>query len=206
MDLALSSQLIIGTFTASTLTTVCACKYFNVPFFNPNHNRYQFYKNLMNVLPSTAFVLTQAIVINSFLVGNFVTKTPHSFMQNIENIVKYSLIAEFVYYVYHRIIHTKQYYAAVHSLHHENVEVYPFDTFHMTKLDSVFLIASLGAPILFLRMNYFENILALYVYITAAYLEHSNLLIMHHVKHHKLFICNFCILNPIFDLLVGTYK
>lgn len=160
----------------------------------------------MNVLPSTAFVLTQAIVINSFLVGNFVTNAPHSFIQNIENVVKYSLIAEFVYYVYHRTIHTKQYYSAIHSLHHQNIEVYPFDTFHMTKLDSVFLIASLGSPILILRMNYFETIISLYVYITAAYLEHSNLLIMHHVKHHKLFICNFCILNPIFDLLVGTYR
>jgi sterol desaturase/sphingolipid hydroxylase (fatty acid hydroxylase superfamily) len=94
----------------------------------------------------------------------------------------------------------------IHSTHHENVEVYPFDTFYMTKLDSLFLIGSLGAPILILRMNYFENIMALYIYITAAYLEHSNLCLMHHAKHHKLMFCNFCILNPIFDLLVGTYR
>ena len=103
-------------------------------------------------------------------------------------------------------MHTREYYKIIHSMHHENIEVYPFDTFYMTKLDSFFLIGSLGAPLFILRMNYFENITALYIYITAAYLEHSNLFLMHHAKHHKLMFCNFCILNPIFDLLVGTYK
>ena len=206
MDLFLSAKLILGTFTASTITTVGLCYFYKVPFFNPNHNTYQFRENFRRVIPSTLFFLSQAIVVNSFLVETFVTSSRHTVFQNIDNILRYSVIAEFIYYIYHRTIHTKDYYKAIHSLHHENIDVYPFDTFHMTKVDSLFLISSLGAPILILRMNYFENIVALYIYITAAYLEHSNIYLIHHAKHHRLLFCNFCIMNPIFDLLMGTYR
>jgi len=206
MNLLLASKLILGTFSASTLTTVTICYYYKVPFFNPNHNTYQFHQSLRQVIPSVISVLTQAIIVTSFLVGTFIDNKPHTVIQNLDNVLRYSIIAEFIYYIYHRIMHTKEYYKMIHSMHHENVEVYPFDTFYMTKLDSLFLIGSLGAPILILRMNYFENILALYIYITAAYLEHSNMFLMHHAKHHKLMFCNFCILNPIFDVLVGTYR
>jgi len=206
MDLITSSKLILGTFSASTITTVSICYYFKVPFFNPKHNTYQFHKSLRQVIPSVLSVLAQAILVSSFLVGTFIENKPHTLYQNIDNILRYSVIAEFIYYIYHRTMHTKEYYKMIHSMHHENIEVYPFDTFYMTKLDSFFLISSLGAPILILRMNYFENITALYIYITAAYLEHSNLCFAHHTKHHKLLFCNFCIFNPIFDLLVGTYK
>ena len=206
MDLVLSSKIILGTFAASTITTIGVCNYYNVPFFNPTYNRYQFYENVRRVIPSTISVLSQAIIIYSLLVRTFIENKPHSVVQNIDNILKYSVIAELIYYIYHRIIHTKDYYKAIHSLHHENINVYPFDTFYMTKLDSLFLIGSLGAPIFILHMNYFENVVALYIYITAAYLEHSNIYLVHHAKHHKLMFCNFCILNPIFDLLVGTYR
>jgi len=206
MELFLSSKIIIGTFAASTLTTIGICYYYNVPFFNPKHNTYQFRENLRRVIPSALSVLTQAIFVNALLVGTFIENKPHTLYQNIDNVLRYSVIAEFIYYIYHRTIHAKEYYKMIHSMHHENVEVYPFDTFYMTKMDSMFLITSLGAPILILQMNYFENIMALYIYVTAAYLEHSNLFLMHHAKHHKLMFCNFCILNPIFDLLVGTYR
>jgi len=206
MNLVLSTKLILGTFSASTLTTFLICNTYNVPFFNPNHNIYQFYESIQRVIPSVLSILAQAIFVNSFLISSFIEDKPHTIFQNMENILKYSIIAEFIYYIYHRFMHTKEYYKSIHSMHHENIEVYPFDTFYMTKLDSLFLISSLGTPFLILRMNYFENIAALYIYITAAYLEHSNIVLMHHAKHHKLMFCNFCILNPIFDLLVGTYK
>lgn len=206
MDLILSAKLILGTFTASTITTVLLCHFHNVPFINPNQNRYQFYNNLKYVIPSTVIVLIQSILVSSYLLVRFVDSKPHTFIHNIDNILKYSVIAEFVYYIYHRIVHTKDYYRAIHSMHHQNIDVYPIDTFYMTRTDSLFLIASLGTPFLVLNMNYFESIVSLYIYITAAYLEHSNFFIMHHAKHHKILFCNFCIMNPIFDLLIGTYR
>jgi sterol desaturase/sphingolipid hydroxylase (fatty acid hydroxylase superfamily) len=206
MDIVLSTKLILGTFSASTLTTFLICNTYNVPFFNPNHNTYQFRESIQRVIPSVLSVLAQAIFISSIFISSCIENKTHTIFQNMENILKYSVIAEFIYYIYHRIMHSKEYYKLIHSRHHENIDVYPFDTFYMTKLDSLFLISSLSSPFLVLRMNYFENIIALYIYMTAAYLEHSNIVLMHHAKHHKLMFCNFCILNPIFDLLIGTYK
>jgi sterol desaturase/sphingolipid hydroxylase (fatty acid hydroxylase superfamily) len=206
MDIVTSSKLILGTFSASTLTTVLICYFYKIPFSNPKHNTYQFKNNLQHVIPSVLTMLTKAVLISGFLVGNFIENKPHTIIQNLDNILKYSVLAELIYYFYHRFIHTKGYYKSIHSMHHENIEVYPIDTFYMTKLDSFFLIASLGTPILILKMNYFETTMALYIYITAAYLEHSNFFLLHHAKHHRLMFCNFCILNPIIDIMLCTYR
>jgi len=70
-------------------------------------------------------------------------------------------------------MHTQKYYKDYHSLHHKNIDVYPIDTFYIQQSDGLFLIGSLSAPILLLRLNYFEFISCLYVYITAANLAHS---------------------------------
>jgi sterol desaturase/sphingolipid hydroxylase (fatty acid hydroxylase superfamily) len=207
MDLITASKVVLGTFSASTATTYLICTIFNIPFFNPKHNRYQFYYNLKQVSISTAIALTQSVLISSIFVNRWIKNEPHTIFQSIDNIIRYSIIAEFIYYIYHRTIHTREYYKKVHAMHHENVDVYPFDTFYMTKMDSLFLVGSLGAPIVFLNLNYYELVFTLYVYITAAYFEHSNIFFIdHHAIHHKLIFCNYCILNPMFDILFGTYR
>jgi sterol desaturase/sphingolipid hydroxylase (fatty acid hydroxylase superfamily) len=207
MELIASTKLILGTFSASTFTAYLICNQYNIPFFNPKHNRYQFYYNLRQVSLSTSYTLLQAILISSFFIKFFIDKHPHSIMQSTTNLIKYSVFAELLYYIYHRTVHKKQYYKQIHSMHHENVEVYPIDTFYMTNLDSFFLVGSLGAPVLFLNLNYYELAFSTYVYITAAYLEHSrHCIISHHDTHHKLIFCNYCILNPIFDIIFRTYR
>jgi len=206
MDLVLSAKIILGTFSASTLTAMFICWFNDFPFMKPDQNKYQFYSNIYRVVESTTGILFQAIVINSFLVGRLIEDKPHTILLSASNILQYSLITEFVYYIYHRIIHMKNYYKAIHSMHHQSVVVYPFDTFYMTRVDSFFLILALGAPFFFIRMNFVENWVSLYIYSTAAYMEHSTIFLIHHANHHKLLFCNYCILNPIFDLLIGTYK
>jgi sterol desaturase/sphingolipid hydroxylase (fatty acid hydroxylase superfamily) len=206
MDLVLSAKIILGTFSASTATTMFICWFNNFPFMKTAQNRYQFYSNVYRVIESTSTVLVQAIIINSFLVSRLIEDKPHTLILSASNILQYSVITELVYYIYHRIIHTKSYYKRIHSMHHESIVVYPFDTFYMTRVDSFFLILALGTPYFFIRMNFVENCVSLYIYTTAAYLEHSTIYFTHHAKHHKLMFCNYCILNPIFDLLVGTYK
>jgi sterol desaturase/sphingolipid hydroxylase (fatty acid hydroxylase superfamily) len=206
MNLLLSAKITIGTFFASTATAYFICWFYKVPFFNPNQNRYQFYTNLQQVLTTSTIVLSQAVLVNSFMVENVITNEPHTLQQNVINMASYSVMTEFLYYIYHRIIHTKYFYKTIHSLHHQNIEVYPFDTFFMTKVDAVFLILSLSVPLFMLHMNLVEHVVCIYIYGTAAYLEHSNILVTHHTIHHKLLFCNFCILNPIFDILIGTYK
>jgi sterol desaturase/sphingolipid hydroxylase (fatty acid hydroxylase superfamily) len=204
-QLLTSAKLILGTFTASTATAFALCKLYNVPFFNPNKNRYLFYIQTQEVIQNVSTSLFQTIVVSSFLL-EFIENKPHSVIQTAENILKFSILSEFIYYVYHRIIHSNIFYKSIHSLHHENVQVYPFDTFHGTNLDTLFLILALSVPNLFLRLNYVEVTTTLYLYVTATYLDHSNILLIHHAKHHKLIFCNYCILNPIFDILLGTYR
>jgi len=206
MDLVLSAKLVVGTFSASTITAMLLCHYNNVHFFNPNQSNYQFYSRFKQVIVSTSSVLFYSVLVGSIFVTNFMDTTPHTILQSLANIIRYSVTVEFLYYVYHRIIHTRYFYKSIHSMHHQNIEVYPFDTFFMTRVDAIFLIGSLGAPLALLRLNLVEHILCVYIYGTAAYLEHSNILVTHHVKHHKLLFCNFCIVNPIFDILCGTYK
>ena len=207
MEIITATKLILGTFSASTATTFLVCKINNIPFFDTNHNRYKFYYNFKKVFSSTSCSLIQAIIISSFLFDRFIDNKQHGILHSIDNILRYSVIAEFIYYIYHRTIHTRKWYKLIHSMHHENIDVYPFDTFYMTKTDSAFLVSSLGAPILFLDLNYYELVFVLYIYITAAYFEHSNtFFIHHHAIHHKLIFCNYCILNPVFDIIFGTYR
>jgi len=206
MDLVLSAKIILGSFSASTATTIFVCWVTNSPFMKPTQTKFEFYSNISRVVKSTAEILLQSVVIYSFLVNRLIDDKSHTLIESASNILKYSVVTEFVYYIYHRVIHRKYYYKDIHSMHHESIIVYPFDTFYMTRIDSFFLILALGAPFFFVRMNFFENFTSLYIYSTAAYLEHSTIYFTHHTKHHRLLFCNYCIVNPIFDLLVGTYK
>lgn len=206
MDLLLASTIVLGSFSASTVTAFLLCYFSKTTFFNPNHDTNQFYDHMKQVAVSTGTVLAQSIIIGSFFVSTVMDDKPHTIYQNVDNMLRYSVIVELFYYIYHRLAHTKLYYKAIHSMHHTNIEVYPFDTFYMTRLDALFLISSLSVPLFFMRMNYFEHFFIVYIYGTAAYLEHSNILFTHHKTHHKLLFCNYCIVNPIFDILVGTYK
>ena len=206
MDLLLASTIVLGSFSASTVTAFLLCYFNKTPFFNPNHNAEQFYKHSKQVAISTGTVLLQSIVAGSFFVRTVMDDKPHTIYQNVDNMLRYSIIVELFYYIYHRLAHTKAYYKAIHSMHHTNIEVYPFDTFYMTRLDTLFLISALSVPLFFVKMNYVEHFAVVYIYGTAAYLEHSNLLFAHHKTHHTLLFCNYCIVNPIFDILVGTYR
>jgi sterol desaturase/sphingolipid hydroxylase (fatty acid hydroxylase superfamily) len=201
-----STKLILGTFSASTLSAYGICKYYNVPFFNPTQNSYQFKYQLYEVGKSTSIVLFNSIIFISFFIDSFVKYESHTMYQNIQNILLYSTLVELFYYAYHITVHKKEYYKLIHSKHHENIVVYPFDTFYMHSVDSYFLIASLGLPLAIVRLNYFENIISIYTYITAAYLAHSEKFFTHHAAHHKIIFCNYCIIIPIFDLIFGTYR
>jgi sterol desaturase/sphingolipid hydroxylase (fatty acid hydroxylase superfamily) len=117
----------------------------------------------------------------------------------------YCLFVEANYYSYHRFIH-KCYYVDIHKKHHENVVVYPFDTFHLTDIDDLAAIISLGLPLVFVKISIVEQIIITYMYVTSSYLSHSELFWKHHSIHHKLLQYNFCILFPVFDILFGTYK
>ena len=201
-----STKFVIGIFSASTLSAFLVCFYNNVYFFNPLQNRYQFIKQGQKIYYTLSSVLGKTIIIYSVLLNRMIDNKIHNIVQTTYNIALYSIIAEFFYYLYHRAIHSAQYYKEYHSNHHERVDIYPFDTFYIDKIDAMFLLGTIHTPLLFIRFNYYELGLCLYLYITFAYLAHSNFFTKQHVNHHKLLVCNYCILNPIFDIICRTYR
>lgn len=205
-SLIFSTKYIVGIFSASTITAFFICLYNGVPFFNPEQNRYQFIQQLQKTGKTSSIVLGQSVVAFSLFSNYLIDNSNHYVIDSFKNLALYSVITEFFYYTYHRIVHTKSYYKQGHSLHHQNVVVFPADTFYQDTNDAFFLVFSLAAPSLFLRMNYTELAIILYIYGTGAYLAHSNNFFNHHDIHHRLMFCNYCILNPVFDILFRTYR
>jgi sterol desaturase/sphingolipid hydroxylase (fatty acid hydroxylase superfamily) len=201
-----SAKLILGTFIASNASAYFICFYNNIPFFNPTHNKYQIVNRIEKIIKYAFPLLKNSVVIYGLFLDRLIENRLHSVGTTVYNIAMYSIITEFFYYLYHSSIHTKKYYNDYHSLHHKNIDVYPIDTFYIEKLDGLFLIGSLSAPIVLLKLNYFEFITCLYVYITAATLAHSPEFFNHHNIHHKLLVYNYCLLNPVFDIICKTYK
>jgi sterol desaturase/sphingolipid hydroxylase (fatty acid hydroxylase superfamily) len=198
--------IITGIFTTATLTSYTICKIYDYPFYNPKMNEHQFLKKINVIANLSFFILLESILLSKYIFYNFIEDMPHSYLRNIINISFYSMCIELLYYSYHRIIHHKYFYKYIHSKHHENIEVYPLDTFYFGYFDSNFLILSFGIPIMFMRLNFFEHIFTLYIYIVFAYLSHSKLFYNHHYVHHKLFFCNYSLLIPITDILFNTYN
>jgi sterol desaturase/sphingolipid hydroxylase (fatty acid hydroxylase superfamily) len=201
-----SAKLLLSIFTASTATAYFICYYNDVPFFNPTHNRYQIINRIEKIIKCTTPLFKNSIVIYALILDRFIENRLHSVVTTVYNLTMYSLISEFCYYIYHNIIHMQKYYKDYHSLHHKNIDVYPIDTFYIESVDGLFLIGALSAPILCLQLNYFEFITCIYVYTTAAALVHSTKFFSHHSIHHKLLIYNYCLLNPVFDIIFKTHR
>ena len=131
---------------------------------------------------------------------------PHTFLQILGNVIFYSLVVEFFYYLYHRIIHTSPFYKMIHSIHHENIHLYPIDSLYFDMIDICSYILCLHLPILFIPLSFSEFFTGICFYVTMGYLSHSHIIYDHHRIHHKLFKWNYCLVFPIFDLLGGTYR
>ena len=201
-----STKYVIGIFSASTLSAFLFCIYNNVYFVNPHQTRYQFIKQCQKIYYTLSIALGQTIVIYSVLLDRMIDNKIHNISQSTYNIVMYSIIAEFFYYLYQRSMHTNMYYKIYHSKHQGDIDIDPFDTFHLDKNDTLFILGSIHTPLLFIRYNYYELGLCLYLYITFAYLAHSNFFTKQYVKHNKLLLCNYCILNPVYDIICRTYR
>ena len=199
-----SATVILSTFTLSTMTTFFLCYFYDYPFFNPKKTTNLLSHQINAVIKSSSIlVLEYEFIIICFM--RFDEK-PHSMIVSIFHIVNYAFLIELFYYLYHRIIHTKLLYKPLHSVHHQNVVVYPLDTFYFDIIDITAYVLCICLPLKFIALNYFEHAFVLYVYITASYLSHSKLFFTHHFIHHRCFDCNFCILIPIFDIMCGTYR
>lgn len=209
-DLFFSSIFVISNFVFSSSTAYFLCKFQNIPFLNPNYNIEKKKYTLKNIFLNILIYCGTSIPLKIFFFSFLENKT-HDFYTTIILITEYILLLEFIYYNYHRFLHSKKIIYNLnllfdHYKHHENRIVYPNDTFYISYSDSLGFIISLLLPLLLLKMNYYEFYICLYFYITCSYLSHSNYFYRHHYIHHKYYIYNFCLIFPIFDILFNTYN
>jgi sterol desaturase/sphingolipid hydroxylase (fatty acid hydroxylase superfamily) len=197
-----SSLHLLNIFAASSFTAFLVCSLMNKPFFNPKI--YEMSK-LKESLLSYSVIYVQAVTVGSFAYP-YLDIEKHSLFRIASNIGEYALWIELFYYIYHRTQHNTWIYKWVHATHHENTKVYPIDTVHLGIIDSFGLILALVAPMWFVQVDFCEYSTIVYVYLTGAFLSHSDAIWDHHYVHHKEFKVNYCFLFPIFDIMCGTYK
>jgi len=197
----------IGVFSFSTFTAYTICYIYNQPFINPTYSFDLICTRMKDARNTVVVVLTKSFITTSFFIRKIESEKNHTWLQTGITICTYTLFIEFLYYVYHRGVHSNPFlYKLIHKKHHVNHDVYPFDTFHLTTFDSIGLITSLGLPLTFLRVSYFELCTVLFIYLTSSYLAHSKLFYDHHYIHHTLIDYNYCIFLPVFDILCKTYR
>jgi sterol desaturase/sphingolipid hydroxylase (fatty acid hydroxylase superfamily) len=202
----LSIKTIFGLFLSSTLSAYLICLVSNYPFYNDEESSSQIIHKIKKNVTTTSVILCESVLLFTYLFRFIIDQPRHSMIISAINMSSYAILIELFYYGYHRLIHHRYLYKAIHSTHHENVIVYPIDSFYLGIVDGNGLFICLSLPVLLLHLNYFEFISVLYVYITFGYISHSTLVYTHHAIHHRLFKYNYCILLPLFDVIFHTYR
>jgi aldehyde decarbonylase len=199
--------LVLAIFLSGTFTAFVICFLYKQPFINPSFTKQQIRVRFREILRNSIILLLIAVAFTIFIFSRkkLLPNSAHSWRESIITVILFSIAIEFFYYLYHRVVH-KVGYELIHEQHHRNEIVYPFDTFDFTFFDSLGLVVSIGAPLLFIPVTLLEQCIILYIYVTSSYLSHSRLFYDHHHKHHSIKHCNYCIFLPIFDVLFGTYK
>lgn len=207
LQLCKSAFFTLSIFTTSIYTAYNVCKSKKYHFINPEYSidKELLFTYLFTISKNIIPVFATSTLINYFSISAF-DKSKHNFLKSMTNIILYTFIVEFCYYIYHRAIHTKGLYKQIHSKHHENIIVYPLDSLYFNVTDIMCYICCLQCPIFLIKLDAFEHFIALYFYVTLGFISHSNIYFSHHVIHHKLFKYNFCLVFPYFDVLFGTYR
>jgi sterol desaturase/sphingolipid hydroxylase (fatty acid hydroxylase superfamily) len=205
MNILTSLGVIMSAFSISTITSFIICYANGHPFINPTFSNSERINRINEYIMNVPLLILQSTGLMYIVSNNIIPYGQHSWIESFYSMCLYCILIEANYYIYHRTIH-KYYYVYVHKKHHANITVYPFDTFFLTDLDDLASIISIGMPIIFINISVYEQMIILYIYITASYLSHSELYWSHHSIHHKLLNYNYCILFPIFDIIFGTYR
>lgn len=122
------------------------------------------------------------------------------------NYIKYILLLEFFFYLFHRISHHSIVYKYIHAGHHQNLTIYPIDAIDGNYLDNIIFELSLHLPLIILNLNYYEYIFFYNFYSTGNMLVHSRMITNIHVNHHRYFKRNYCLLFPIYDFILYTLE
>lgn len=202
MHLLYSIYIFVGSFSMSLITTFFICYIYNYPVKRIIQSEE---KQIEKVKEITLLLIQSFGIVYIFSDNIIPYREQYNIVESLASITNFCFFIEANYYVYHRFIH-KYYYIQVHKKHHENIVVYPFDTFFLTGIDDCAFMFSLVFPSIFIKISMIEQMTILYVYITGSLISHSDIYWKHHYIHHKLPCYNYCLLFPFFDILFGTYK
>lgn len=201
-----SIRMTLSVFVSSTSTAYILSKMANVPFVNPSFTINKTYSNLRFIMGNVYTVVsTTTLPLITVLYMAVLDESKHSVCKMGANLISYAVLIEFSYYIYHRTQHSILFLKKIHNKHHENINVYPFDTFYIDYFDAIGLSVCLLYPSTIVYVNSSELFLILYFYATGAYIEHSNILTRHHIIHHRRFNCNYSFIFPVFDILFGSH-
>lgn len=200
-----SISLISAVFISSTASSFYITNVLKKPFINPLFTKDKIQQNMSFIINNVLKVVsTTTLPIITIIDIYTLDNQNHTLIHTARNFFYSMLLIEFAYYTYHRIQHS--FFLKIHRKHHENKNVYPFDTFYIDYYDSIGLSFCLLYPCFILTLNHIELFIILYFYATGAYLEHSDIFTTHHVIHHEKFNCNYSFIFPIFDILFQTNK
>ena len=182
----------------SFLTAIIICYISNIPMYKPK-SLYSIFQTILS------FIAAISTYIYFYYYYKFAT-TETDIIINIIMFGKHLLISELIFYTLHRFVHYNGFlYRMIHKQHHQNVDVVPFDSIDQNVLDTVIILISFHLPVLLIDESFLVFNMFNFVYTTAGILIHSDTFIEHHYLHHKIVLCNYCYLVPIYDVLFGTY-
>jgi len=179
------------------------CKITNTRIININENKIIEKPRIASINIFHTYI---SLIIFEYITQKYVDNNNHDITTMILNIIKSSIIIEFIYYILHRILHTSYLYKNFHSYHHRTVNIYPIDSFIVDIIEILFFVISNYMPLFILNINLVEHMIILYFYITSIIIIHSNIISKIHINHHKYYKYNYCIIIPYFDILCNTYK
>jgi hypothetical protein len=113
MNLFYSFSIIVGTFSASTITAYCICAYNNFPFVNPKMNHVKRLDRMIDLVKNIPLLLFQSVGFMYMVSDNIIPSDGRNWIDSYETIMIYAAMIEANYYIYHRFIH-KYYYVSIH--------------------------------------------------------------------------------------------
>ncbi|MCJ8311534.1 MAG: sterol desaturase family protein [Saccharospirillaceae bacterium] len=167
-----------------------------------------------NLLFPVVNLLTQIILlvlISSFSLTEFISNVFVEFLF-------FLLLCELVYYVYHRLVHTKRKLWLFHAIHHGSKRIYLMNSARFHPVDSFLSSAIYFIPLILLGASETTLFALATLNLITGYLEHCNVdykagklnyifnsANLHRWHHNKDKHCNFGKILSIWDIAFGTF-
>ena len=231
-----SDLLCLATTTLTLFTRICVCHLFNTVNYLCN-DKYMAIKQIgelqkqydtenADLYHGLYLHAGVSLVLYAFFPDMFFN-TNNTLYCVVHTLCYHVVVVEPLYYVAHRLLHIKEVYIRMHSVHHSSVVTNPSTSIHQNFDEHCLYVAIFGPAILLPHfLNHCQNWKTILVYLVAFdivnalghsnfqfpewYYKHPFLKYIFYVPetheiHHKFLTKNYSLFMPIFDLIGGTY-